>query len=126
MSHYITWRDRENRTQGTWCYFYGRGKGADNALKESLKAVGAVYVEDNNARFAIMPTNDFLRKEDYIEIEEANLKEAFRVTGYDIHSTSGVEYVTFDPMYLKDLTPSPEAGPGDNSEDYFWLNGGND
>ena len=73
-----------------------------------------------------MPTNDFLRKEDYIEIEEANLKEAFRVTGYDIHSTSGVEYVTFDPMYLKDLTPSPEAGPGDNSEDYFWLNGGND
>ena len=35
-------------------------------------------------------------------IKEGKLKEAYRVTGYDIHSTPGVEYVTLNPMYIKD------------------------
>ena len=64
------------------------------------------------------------KKEDYIEVGEGKLKEAYRVTGYDIHSTPGVEYVTLNPMYIKDQTPAPEVKPGDNGEDYFWLNGG--
>ena len=67
-----------------------------------------------------------LKKDVYIEIGEGNLKEAYRVTGYDIHSTSGVEYVTLDPMYIKDKTPAPERKPEDKSEDYYWLNGGED
>ena len=36
------------------------------------------------------------------------LKEAYRVTGYDIQSTAGVEYVTVDPVYLRDETPTPK------------------
>ena len=65
-----------------------------------------------------MPFNGYIRKEDYIEVGEGDLKEAFRVTGYDIHSTPGVEYVTLNPMYVKDQTPAPEQKPEDNSEDY--------
>ena len=121
MTHFLTWRDRHGNEQNTWCYFHGSG---DSALKESLKTAGAVYAEKDNVRFAVMPTNEFLRKDDYIEIGEGNLKEAYRVTGYDIHSTLGVEYVSLDPMYIKDQTPAPEKKPGDSSEDYFWLNGG--
>ena len=121
MTHFLTWRDRYGNEQNTWCYFHGSG---DSALKESLKTAGAVYAEKENVRFAVMPTNEFLRKDDYIEIGEGNLKEAYRVTGYDIHSTLGVEYVSLDPMYIKDQTPAPEKKPGDSSEDYFWLNGG--
>ena len=121
MTHFLTWRDRHGNEQNTWCYFHGSG---DSALKESLKTAGAVYAEKDNIRFAVMPTNEFLRKDDYIEIGEGNLKEAYRVTGYDIHSTPGVEYASLDPMYIKDQTPAPEKKPGDNSEDYFWLNGG--
>jgi hypothetical protein len=73
-----------------------------------------------------MPTNEFLRKEDYVEIGEGKLKEAYRVTGYDIHSTPGVEYASLDPMYIKDTTSAPAKNPGDDSADYFWLNGGED
>ena len=121
MTHFLAWRDRNGNEQSTWCYFHGSG---DSALKESLKTAGAVYAEKDNIRFAVMPTNEFLRKDDYIEIGEGNLKEAYRVTGYDIHSTPGVEYASLDPMYIKDQTPAPEKKPGDSSEDYFWLNGG--
>ena len=121
MTHYITWRDRNGNEQETWCYCHGSG---DSALKETIKASGAVYLEDSNTRFAVMPLNENLKKDDYIEVGEGALKEAFRVTGYDIHSTEGVEYVSLDPMYIKDQTPAPEQKPEDNSDDYFWLNGG--
>ena len=123
MTHFITWFDRDKKEQKTWCYFHGDG---DSAITESLKGSGAVYVEDSKTRYAIMPTNEFLRKDDYIEIGEGNLKEAYRVTGYDIHSTQGVEYVSLDPMYIRDKTPTPAKKPEDSSEDYFWLNGGKD
>ena len=123
MTHQITWRDREKNDHTTWCYFHGSG---DSAIKETLKGAGAIYVEDSNNRFVVMPTSEDLRKDDYMEIGEGKLKEAYRVTGYDIHSTPGVEYVSVDPMYVKDSTPAPEKKPEDNSEDYYWLNGGED
>jgi hypothetical protein len=71
-----------------------------------------------------MPTNEFIRKDDYLTVGEGALKEAYRVTGYDIQSTLGVEYVTVDPVYLRDETPAPEQTPEDSNEDFFWLNGG--
>ena len=123
MTHYIIWRDRDKNEQKTWCYFHGSG---DSAIKETIKASGAVYVEDSNVRFAVMPVNENLRKDDYMEIGEGGLKEGYRVTGYDIHSTQGVEYVSLDPMYIRDDTPAPEKTEKDNSEDYYWLNGGED
>ena len=121
MTHQIAWRDRDKNERISWCYLHGSG---DSALKETLKAVGAMYTEDDNSRFVIMPLNENIRKEEYIEVGKGRLKEAYRVTGYDIHSTPGVEYVTLNPMYIKDQTPAPEAKPGDKDEDYYWLNGG--
>lgn len=121
MTHYIKWRDSEKQDRETWCYFHGSG---DSALKETVKASGAVYIEDSNSRFAVMPLNEYLSKDDYIEIGEGRLKEAYRVTGYDIHSTPGVEYVTLDPMYIKDQTPAPEQKSEDDEAAFFWLNGG--
>ena len=126
MTHYITWRDRNKNEQQSWCYFHGSGDGGDSAIRETIKASGAVYVEDSNIRFAVMPVNENLRKDDYMEIGEGGLKEGYRVTGYDIHSTQGVEYVSLDPMYIRDNTPAPEKTEKDNSEDYYWLNGGED
>jgi hypothetical protein len=72
-----------------------------------------------------MPLNPSLKKDIYIEIGEGELKEAYRVTGYDIQSTPGVEYVSIDPVYIYDTTPAPEPEPGEEtSEDFFWLTGG--
>lgn len=124
MTHYITWRDCDKNMRGSWCYMYGQ---EDNMLKDELRSrsrMDTLYTENLKTSFFIMPTNEFLRRDDYLEIGEGNLKEAYRVTGYDIQSTPGVEYVTVDPVYLRDNSQTPEYQIGDKPEDYYWLNGG--
>lgn len=124
MTHHITWRDRNGREQTSWCYMYGQ---QDNMLKDELRSrsrMDTLYTENLKMSFFIMPTNEFLRRDDYLEIGEGVLKEAYRVTGYDIQSTPGVEYVTVDPVYLRDNSPAPEQTEEDDPDDYYWLNGG--
>lgn len=124
MTHHITWRDRDGREQTSWCYMYGQ---QDNMLKDELRSrsrMDTLYTENLKMSFFIMPTNEFLRRDDYLEIGEGALKEAYRVTGYDIQSTPGVEYVTVDPVYLRDNSPAPEQTEEDDPDNYYWLNGG--
>ena len=124
MTHFITWRDRDGREQSSWCYMYGQ---QDNMLKDELRSrsrMDTLYTENLKMSFFIMPTNEFLRRDDYLEIGEGNLKEAYRVTGYDIQSTPGIEYVTVDPVYLRDNSPAPEQTQEDDPDDFYWLNGG--
>ena len=124
MTHYIKWKDRSGITRSSWCYMYGQ---QDNMLKDELKSrsrSGVLYTENLKMSFFVLPTNEFIKKDDYLEIGEGALKEAYRVTGYDIQSTSGVEYVTVDPVYLRDHTAPPKQTDEDNSVDFYWLNGG--
>ena len=124
MTHFIAWRDREGKEQTSWCYMYGQ---QDNMLKDELRSrsrMDTLYAENLKTSFFIMPTNEFLRRDDYLEIGEGTLKEAYRVTGYDIQSTPGIEYVTVDPVYLRDQSPAPEQRPEDDPDDFYWLNGG--
>ena len=124
MTHYINWRDRDGNVQFSWAYMYGQ---EDNMLKDELRSrsrMDTLYTENLKSSFFIMPTNEFIRKDDYIEIGTGALKEAYRVTGYDIHSTPGVEYITVDPVYLRDHTPAPERTMDDDPANFYWLNGG--
>ena len=121
MTHFIQWKDRDGETRETWCYLHGDG---DSALRDELSVRGAVYLEDKNERFIIMPLNEFIKKDDYFEIGEGRLKEGYKVIGYDIHSTPGVEYVTIDPMYIKDNSAVPPKTEDDEEEDFYWFNGG--
>ena len=124
MTHYITWRDRDDITRHSWVYMYGQ---EDNMLKDELRSrsrMDTLYAENLKMSFFVMPTNEFLRRDDYLEIGEGTLKEAYRVTGYDIQSTPGIEYVTVDPVYLRDQSPAPEQRPEDDPDDFYWLNGG--
>ena len=125
MTHFLNWKDREGNSRSSWAYMYGQ---EDNMLKDELQSRSrsdARYTENLKGSFFVLPTNEYLRKDDYLEVGEGALKEGYRVTGYDIQSTSGVEYVTVDPIYLYDNSPAPEKQEGDNEEDYFWLEGGN-
>lgn len=126
MTHYITWKDRKNNVQESWCYMYGQ---EDNMLKDELRSrsrMDTLYTENLKMSFFVMPTNEFIKRDDYLEIGEGGLKEAYRVTGYDIQSTPGVEYVTVDPVYLRDSTEPPSRDEDDNNdENYYWLEGGN-
>ena len=125
MTHFLNWKDREGNSRSSWAYMYGQ---EDNMLKDELQSRSrsdARYTENLKDSFFVLPTNEYLRKDDYLEVGEGALKEGYRVTGYDIQSTPGVEYVTIDPIYLYDNSPAQEKQEGDNEEDYFWLEGGN-
>lgn len=124
MTHFIEWKDRDGNMQGSWAYMYGQ---EDNMLKDELRSRSrsdVLYTEALKMSFFVMPTNENIKKDDYFTVGEGKLKEAYRVTGYDIQSTPGVEYVTIDPVYLRDETPAPEQTPDSNTEDFFWINGG--
>lgn len=121
MSHYITWKDREGNTQTSWAYMYGQ---EDNMLKDELKSrsrMNTLYTENLKLSFFILPLNGNINKDDYLEIGEGNLKEAYRVTGYDRQSTQGVEYVSIDPIYIYDKNPIP-TNPSSDSPEWAWVN----
>lgn len=124
MTHYITWRDRENVQRESWCYMYGQ---EDNMLKDEIRSrsrMDTIYAENLKSSFFIMPINEHLRRDDYFELGTGALKEAYRVTGYDIHSAPGIEYVTVDPVYLRDNTSAPEQKEEDDPAKFYWFNGG--
>ena len=124
MTHYLTWTARDGSQQESWAYMYGQ---EDNMLKDEIRSrsrMDTIYAENLKMSFFVMPTTPKIRKDDYLEIGTGELKEQYRVTGYDIQSTPGVEYVTVDPTYEYDLTPAPQQQPGDSENEFFWLNGG--
>ena len=124
MTHYLTWENREGNECNAWAYFYGQ---EDNMLKDELKSRSrnkVLYTENLKLSFFITPTNEDIRKDDYLEVGEGKLKEAYVVTGYDIQSTPGVEFVSVDPQYIRDLTPPPAQKPEDKDKDFYWINRG--
>ena len=124
MTHYLTWTARDGSQQESWAYMYGQ---EDNMLKDEIRSrsrMDTIYTENLKTSFFVMPTTPKIKKDDYLEIGTGELKEQYRVTGYDIQSTPGVEYVTVDPTYEYDLTPAPQQQPGDSEDEFFWLNGG--
>lgn len=123
MTHTITWKDRDGAEHSTPAYFYGQ---EDNMLKDELKSRSrsdVLYNENLKTSFFVCPTNPAIQKEDYFELSDQGITQAFRVTGYDFVSTPGVEFVTVDPVYTRDHTPVPKPEPGDNPDDFFWLQG---
>ena len=124
MTHHLTWTARDGSKQRTWAYLYGQ---EDNMLKDEIRSrsrMDALYGENLKSSFFVTPTNEFIRKDDYFIVGEKPLQEYFRVTGYDIQSSPGVEYVTIDPVYEFDLSAPPEQESTDDELEFFWFNGG--
>ena len=124
MTHYITWTARDGKEYSTWAYMYGQ---EDNMLKDEIRSrsrTGVLYSENLKLSFFVTPINSNIRRDDYFTITTGDIKEAYRVTGYDIQSSEGVEYVTVDPVYLRDETPAPVQTAEDDPNNFFWLNGG--
>ena len=124
MTHFLTWTARDGSTQTSWAYMYGQ---EDNMLKDEIRSrsrMDALYAENLKSSFFVMPKNEFVKKDSYFVIGEKPFQEYYRVTGYDIQSSEGVEYVTIDPVYEFDLSDPPEQTSEDNEQDFFWLNGG--
>lgn len=124
MTHYITWKDKEGWDCESWAYMYGQ---EDNMLKNELRSRSrsdALYGENLKLNFFVMPRNENIKKEILIEVGEEPFKEEYRVTGYDLQSTPGIEYVSVDPTYLHDKSNMPRKTQEDTPEDFYWLTGG--
>lgn len=124
MTHFLKWTGRDKCTHTSWAYMYGQ---ENNMLKDEFKArsrMDTVYDENLKSSFFVMPRTQFINKDDYLIVGSKPYEEFYRVTGYDRQSTEGIEYVTIDPVYEYDLSPSPINVDPENSEDFFWLSGG--
>lgn len=124
MTHFLTWRARDKQIHTSWAYMYGQ---ENNMLKDELKSrsrMDTIYDENLKSSFFVLPKNEFLRKDDYFIVGEKPFQEYFRVTGYDLQSSDGIEYVTVDPIYEYDLSPIPEQQEDDDGAQFFWFNGG--
>ena len=118
MTHYIEWKDRQGEKQSSWAYMYGQ---ENNMLKDELRSrsrMDTLYTENLKLSFFVMPLNTKLRKDDYFEVEVDGITEAYRVTGYDLQSTPGVQFVSVDPIYVRDHTPAPEKKEEDTEEEF--------
>lgn len=124
MTHTLNWLGRDNEWRSTLAYLYGQ---EDNMLKDEIRSrsrMDTVYAENLKSSFFVAPLNEYIKKDDYFIVGEKPFQEYYRVTGYDIQSTPGVQIVTIDPVYEFDLTAPPQQSENDNSDDFFWLNGG--
>lgn len=124
MTHFVTWLARDGTWQSSYAYLYGQ---EDNMLIDEIRSrsrMDTVYSENLKSSFFVIPRNEFLKKDDYLIVGEKPFQEQYRVTGYDMQSTLGVEYVTIDPIYEFDLSAAPSQVMADSSDDFFWLNGG--
>lgn len=124
MTHKLEWINRQGKKCSAWAYFYGQ---EDNMLKDELKSRSrnkTLYTENLKLSFFITPLNENIRKDDYLEVTQGKLTEAYVVTGYDIQSTPGVEFVSVDPQYLRDHSDPPIQSASDKDEDFYWLNRG--
>lgn len=122
MTHSLSWTARDGSAQTSPAYMYGQ---ENNMLKDELKSrsrMDTYYGENLKSSFFIMPRNQYIKKDDYFVIGTDPFEEYYRVTGYDIQSSEGIEYVTVDPIYEYDLTPAPAATPSDDPNDFFWIN----
>lgn len=121
LTHYLTWSDTDGLDRHSWAYMYGQ---EDNMLKNEIKSrskMDTIYSENLKLNFFIMPVNIHLKKDDYLEITQSNITEAYRVTGYDIQSNDGIMFVSVDPVYIRDHSVSPRPVISDSEEDYFWV-----
>jgi hypothetical protein len=124
MTHSVTWLDSDKNSHSSYAYLYGQ---EDNMLKDEIRSrsrMDTIYDENLKSSFFIMPLNQYIKKDTYLEVGVAPYKESYRVTGFDIQSTPGVEYITIDPIYEYDNSAAPVKPTGDTSNDYFWLSGG--
>ena len=123
MTQMLTWRDPEGNEHTQWAYFAGPGT---STISDTIKSSSgeAIYKENNNLHMFITSYNDAFVRDAYLEIkkEEANL--GYIISEVDFVSTPGIAYISVDPSYIRDQSEKPVQKEGDNSAEFFWLNGG--
>ena len=122
MTHKLIWT-YNNIEISQWGYFSGPGT---SAISDAIKtATGKpVYSENNNLHMFITPQHESIVRDMYFEVVQNNVRQGYVVTEFDINSTPGVDYVSVDPVPVRDKSTTPEKMPEDKVEDFYWLDVG--
>lgn len=122
MTHYLKWKTADSENE-QWAYFSGPGNAAINdAIRTSTGR--PIYSENNNLHTFITSQNETIVRDLYFEVTQGNITQGYVVKEFDINSTPGVNYVTVDPVPLREEVIVPKKTESDKKEDYFWLQGG--
>lgn len=101
-------------------YLKGPGESISGDVLKS-RSPKTLYLENDNKYLLIIPKTPLIKKDFYFTLGEGWEKLAYRVNGYDIHTNPGIEYVSLDPVYLRDESKIPDKQETDGKYDYFWL-----
>lgn len=124
MTHYLHWNDENDQMQEQWAYF--SGPGSSTISDEISTSTGKpIYRENNNLHMFIMPYSETIDRDIYFEVKQGNKRQGYVVTEFDINSTPGVNYISVDPVPLREKTKVSIQTPNDKEENFFWITGGN-
>ena len=122
MTHYLKWKTTEGENE-QWAYFSGPGNAAiSDAIRTSTGK--PIYSENNNLHTFITSQNETIVRDLYFEVTQGNITQGYVVKEFDINSTPGINYVTVDPVPVREETTVPKKTENDKKEDFFWLQGG--
>ena len=122
MTHKLQWKTSEGVVE-QWGYFSGPGT---STVRDTVRtATGKpIYSENNNLHMFITTQNETICRDLYFEVTQGNIVQGYSVTEFDINSTPGINYVTVDPVPVRETSEKPVQTETDNKEDFFWLQGG--
>ena len=122
MTHYLKWKSGDNIVE-QWAYFSGPG---NSAISDSVRtATGkSIYRENNNFHIFVTTQNETICRDLYFEVTSGNITQGYVVTEFDINSTPGINYVSVDPVPVRDSSEMPTQMPTDKKEEFYWLQGG--
>lgn len=118
MTHFLEW-EIDGQAFQQWAYLNGP---ATTAITDAVKT-NTSYRENNNNHTFITTFNSLIKRDVYFEVAYEGVRQGYVVKEFDINSTPGVEYVTVDPVPLRDSTITPTPSKNDKPEDFFWLGG---
>ena len=118
MTHFLEWEEN-GEVFSQWAYLNGP---ATTAITDAVK-INTSYRENNNNHTFITTFSKLIKRDTYFEVEYEGVRQGYIVKEFDINSTPGIEYVTVDPVPLRDKTVAPNKKLEDKPEDYFWLGG---
>jgi hypothetical protein len=97
MTHFLEW-EHNGEKFSQWAYLNGP---ATTAITDAVKT-DTTYRENNNKNTFVTTFNELIARDTYFEVEYKGVRQGFVVKEFDINSTPGVEYVTVDPVPLRD------------------------
>jgi hypothetical protein len=123
MTHFLKWKTQDGSSIEQWAYFSGPGA---TAISDAIRSASgeAVYKENNNLHTFITTQNETICRDLYFEVTQGNITQGYVVKEFDINSTPGVNYVSVDPVPVRNEQTAPIPSTGDKKEDFFWIQGG--